>query len=407
MSAEIGIDLGSARTKVACGDRAWHGPSGADVAGLLREVVLRDCGVAPDGASAVVAVPDEWTAPDVDGTSRERTSEGVALERLLLDRAGFGSVRLVPVTQCVVAVCGELSGSVLVCDVGARAVTVAVHACEATTSRPLDSETVSSEVRELLRRAAGVEAAGLAAFDEHRCQAAGRAGVVLERARTHERYLGTPVYLPGVTAEAVLAALRPLATLVGEVVTRVLGRVGEPVTQVLLTGGNVLGPVEEAVREAVAASVHVLGPVENAAGEAVPVHVLAPDAVARGAWRIAAGLATARDDHPHELGIGVRRIVGGLLESVTLPVGGRTPVTVEVESDHSGQVPVRVRIDRQGPWREAGQAERVRVPRGTYHVTALGRRGGLGAVLLRPAGAGADIVLPLGAEAGPALDGTS
>ncbi|MGI5506207.1 hypothetical protein [Lentzea sp. CA-135723] len=394
MNAEIGIDIGSARTKVACGDRVWHGPSGADVAALLREVVLRDCGVRPDGVTAVVAVPDGWTTPGADGTWTEvveHTSQGVALTRLLVERAGFGSVRLVPASQCVVAAHGEASGCVLVCDVGASAVTAAVYACEATTSRLLDSETAASEVRESLRRAAGIDQAGLAAFDEHRCVAAERAVAVLERARTHERYLGTPVYLPGVTAEVVLAALRPLATLAAAVVARVLERVGDPVAHVLLTGGNVLGPVEDAVREAVPA----------------PVRVLAPDQAARGAWRIAAGRATALDGYPHELGIGVRRIVGGLLESTTVPVGGRAPVTVEVESDHSGLVPVRVRIDRQGPWREAGQTEPVRVPRGTYHVTALGRRGGLGAVLLRPAGAGADIVLPLGAEAGPAIDGTT
>ncbi|GLY50786.1 hypothetical protein [Lentzea sp. NBRC 102530] len=393
-TTEIGIDVGSARTKVACGDRVWHGPSSTDVAGLLREVVRRDCGVEPDGAAAVVAVPDGWAAEGADGTwteAVEHTSQGAELARVLTERAGFGSVRLVPVSQCVAAAHGETTGCVLVCDVGASAVTAAVYACEATTSRLLDSETARSEVRESLREKAGVEPAGLVAFDEHRCQAAERAVIVLERARTHQRYLGTPVYLPGVTAEMVLEALRPLATLAAALVTRVLERVGEPVGHVLLTGGNVLGPVEAAVRAAAGA----------------PVHVLTPDQAARGAWRIAAGRATALDGYPHELGIGVRRIAGGLLESTTIPVGGRTPVTVEVETDHSGQVPVRVRIDRQGPWREAGQQHRVHVPRGTYHVTALGRRGGLGAVLLRPAGAGADIVLPLGAEAGPVLDGTT
>jgi len=163
------------------------------------------------------------------------------------------------------------------------------------------------------------------------------------------------------------------------------------VALVLLTGGNVLGPVEAAVREAVTA----------------PLRVLTPDQAAAGAWRIAAGAATALDGYPHELGIGVRQIVGGMLASVTVTVSGRVPVTVEVETDHFGQVPVRVRIDRQGPWRLAGETERVQVPRGIYRVTALGSRGGLGAVLLRPVGAGDDIVLPLGAEAGPALPGTS
>jgi hypothetical protein len=398
-TAEFGIDIGSVRTKVAGRDQVWHGPSSADVAGLLREVVLRDCGTDLGSAAVVVAVPDRWSTASADGTwteAVEHTALGAELARVLTARAGFASVRLVPVSQCVVAAHSEASGCVLVCDVGANSVTAAVYSCDATTSRLLDSESAAAGVQESLRRAACVDPAEIAVFEDHRCRAAGRAVVVLERARTHERYLGTPVYAHGetrVTAEVVLTALRPVATLAAELAGRVLGRVGEPATLVLLTGGNVLGPVEAAVREAVAPG--------------TAVRVLAPDQAAVGAWRIAAGTATALDGYPHELGIGVRRISRGVLESTTVPVSGRAPVTIEVETDHFGQLPVRVRIDRQGPWREAGQAERVRVPRGTYQVTSLGRRGGLGAVLLRPVGAGADILLPLGAEAGPALDGTT
>ncbi|WP_143027932.1 hypothetical protein [Lentzea albidocapillata] len=396
-TVELGIDIGSVRTKVACRDQVWHGPSSADAAGVLPEVARREFGTEPGAAAVVVAVPDRWTTAGVDGMwtgAVERTAEGAELARVLTERAGFASVRLVPASQCVVAAHGGTSGCVLVCDVGGSSVTAAVYSCDATTSRLLDSESAETAVRESLRRAARVDPAEAAAFEDHRCHAAGRAAVVLERARTHERYLGTPVYLYGrdhVTAEAALSVLRPLATLAAEVVGTVLARVGEPVELVLLTGGNVLGPVEAAVRAAATR----------------PVRVLAPEQAAVGAWRIATGAATALDGYPHELGIGVRQVVSGLLESVTMPVDGRVPITVEVETDHFGHLPVRVRIDGQGPWREAGQADPVRVPRGTYRVTALGRRGGLGAVLLRPAGPGADIVVPLGAEAGPAFDGTS
>ncbi len=97
----------------------------------------------------------------------------------------------------------------------------------------------------------------------------------------------------------------------------------------------------------------------------------------------------------------VRRVEHGLLRAETLPITATAPVTLDVRRDHHGPLPVRVRLNRAGPWRETSSAARLRA--GTYQVTALGNRAGLGAVLLRPVAGGPDVVCPLGPEPGPVV----
>jgi hypothetical protein len=427
----LGLDVGAVRTKAA-GTALWHGPTafadapggrryGAEAlaGGVLRHGFLaarswRSLGeflggvvapggpvdVAPDRASVVMAVPDEWTrgAGPTWTSAVDTTPNGVEARRVLGDVLGFASVRLVPATQCAASDYLDrkpgVRGCLLVCDVGAGTVDAAVFACGAGTTRLLDAEHGEVADTGLADRLLRASAPGsgddpvwrLMALEHARCRGARRARVVLDRAVTHERYLETPAYLAGphggaLTARVVLDALRPLADLVARVVAAVSARVAEPLLpEVVATGGNVLGPVEAALGER--------------------VHLLDPGAAARGARSIAAGRTTALDGYPHELGVAVRRVERGLLRAETVPISADTPVTVDVREDHRGPLPVLVRLDRTGPWRETTAA--VDVPAGTYLVTALGNRAGLGAVLLRPVDGGPDVVCRLGAEAGQA-----
>ncbi|NUT54046.1 MAG: hypothetical protein HOV94_43175, partial [Saccharothrix sp.] len=336
----LGLDVGAVRTKAA-GTTLWHGPSafadapggrryGAEAlaGGVLRHGFLaarawRSLGeflggvVAPGGpvdveprsASVVMAVPDDWTrgvGPTWTSVV-DSTPAGVEVRRALADAPGFGSVRLVPGTQCAASDYLDrhpgVRGCLLVCDVGAGTVDAAVFACGEGTTRLLDAEhgsVADTGLPDRLLRAAGPgddPAWRLMALEHARCRDARRARVVLDRAVTHERYLETPAYLPGahggaLTARVVLDALRPLAELVGRVVATVTARVAEPLLpEVVATGGNVLGPVVGALGDR--------------------VHLLDPGAAARGARSIAAGRTTALDGYPHELGVAVRRVERG------------------------------------------------------------------------------------------------
>jgi hypothetical protein len=181
-----------------------------------------------------------------------------------------------------------------------------------------------------------------------------------------------------------------LAALTADVLRRLLSRVTEPLLpDLVLTGGNAIGPV---VAAAVAAT----------DGRVRSARRLDPTAAAQGALRIAIGEATALEGYPHELGIAVRRIRHGLLESTTVAISepGTAAMVLTVDADQTGPLPVRVRMNRQGPWRETEAAQQVRVRHGTYRVSSLGRRAGLGAVLLRPVDGGEDVVYPLGPDAG-------
>lgn len=424
----LGLDVGAVRTKAAAAD-LWHGPSvfadtpdgrrygaaalaGAAPVSSAWQALGEFLGgvVAPGGpvdvqprrTAVVMAVPDGWTkGVGATWTSTvDTTPAGQEVRRVLTDSLGFASARLVPGTQCAASDYldrnPDVSGCLLVCDVGAGTVDAAVFACEAGTTRLLDAEhgdVGTTGLTDTLARAAAPEPGGdpawrRMALEDARCRGARRARVVLDRAATHDRYLDTPAYLAGphgdaLTARVVLAALRPLADLVTRVVAALSARVAEPLLpELVVTGGNVLGPVERALR---------------AAGDRV--HRLDPGAAARGALSIATGRTTALDGYPHELGVAVRRVEAGLLRAETLPVTAATPVTVDLRTDHRGPLPVLVRLNREGPWRTTTSAVELRA--GAYRVTALGNRAGLGAVLLRPADGGPDIVCPLGSEAGP------
>lgn len=431
----LGLDVGTARTKAATATAEWHGPSvyadtpagrrcgeaaiaaghpvrhgSPDAPGALADFLGgvvgpgRPVDVEPGRTSVVMAVPDRWTrgAGDTWASTVDSWPEGAAVRRVLTGVLGFADARLVPGTQCTAAahLAGRAGteGCLLVCDVGAGTVDAAVFACERGTTRLLDAEHGDVAATGLPRRL--LEAAGhasgdpgrwLAALEDARCRAERRARVVLDRAAAHERYLDTPAYPAGrhgaaLTARTLLEALRPLADLVTRVVSALLGRLAEPPgPELVVTGGNVLGPVEAALR-AVGGRVHRLD----------------PGAAARGALLIATGRATVLDGYPHELGVAVRRVEHGLLRAETVPITGSEPVTLDVRRDHRGPLPVRVRLNRTGPWRETASVAEVRA--GTYRVTALGNRAGLGAVLLRPVGGGPDVVCPLGPEAGPEVE---
>ncbi|GGS54779.1 hypothetical protein GCM10010171_57410 [Actinokineospora fastidiosa] len=441
--AALGLDIGSVRTKAATAGRTglWHQPSlvvdtgrglwfgsaalttapGATsydrllgafadspesglpgrMLGEYLRWLLGSRNVALSQARVVVAAPDRWMAGDGDTWPSAVGAEGAALAELVARLAGVESVRVVPGSQCVAAGVLPDDGALLVCDVGARTVTAAVYACESGATRLLDVEYADTAASGLPARLAEASRAGAsagdplrwAALENERCVRADRARIVLAQAAVRERYRATPVCLPGrhggaITADVLVDALDALAELVGTVVGRLVARCAEPLLpDIVVTGGNALGPVPAAALAA-------------ACGRASSARVVPPTAAASGALLIATGRARALDGFPHELGLAIRRVRCGLLESAVLPVGeSSTPDTeITVPDDHTGPLPVRVRLNREGDWRPAEAVTPVDVRPGRYRVCAMGRRAGLGALLLRPEN-GADIVYPLGLRA--------
>lgn len=356
----------------------------------------------PQRTVAALAVPESWT----EGSTRTApgdTSRGRALISLLGDEVGFASARLVPALQCAAAVHTQRrrpdAGNLLLCDIGSSTVDIAVCDVDGSTSRLLDAEQCDAGTSDLATTLLA-DPARIAALDDERCHNARRARLVLQRARVQDRYLDTPVYLPGthgptITAATVLDALRPVAELAARAVSTLLSRFTEPLLpEMVVTGGNAMGPVLSAILDA-------------ADGRVTSIDVLDPDAVAAGALLVATGQVTAIDHYPHQLGIAVHRIVRGELESTVIPVSEspETPTIVEVRSDHNGPIPVLIKPGREGQWRVPTAATPVLVPPGSYRIEVSDRHSGLGGISLRPIDGGPDIVCALGTDPGPVAVG--
>lgn len=362
----LGVD--AAQRSVA----GWDQPStpARVLADLLKPVVAHaDAG--DPLSSFTLAAPDAWWGGTVAGAVARETARGV-----LRGDLGLPPVRFVPRTVAAaawLAATGEMrSGRLLVCDVGAHAVSVAVVAVrpEALTvlaaqssggpgERPAAAQFEQALALAAARAHGGGQPAGRdvsQAVRQALRESRRRAAAVLPRARVDARYADTPVYeLPldppvSVPARDVTAAFGPVAQTLRAVLGQLALRKPFPAARddVLLTGG--LGNFPET-----AATVSdVLG----AAGAGPPIRSREAnvDAVARGAWLV--GTAAVRfAELAGEIRLPVRRVRRGRLyrESLVLPQDGSgatvpgsvAPAQVEV-GDERRVIEVEARSGQDG-----------------------------------------------------------
>ncbi|MBM7771993.1 hypothetical protein JOD54_002197 [Actinokineospora baliensis] len=332
----VGIDIGTARTKIAAAGSVHECaspplPSGSPtgiaehvstrsaarrLARFLGEVFTGLVPVDPGGASVVFAVPDRWAVFDEHAVvAPEASQTGQAFARVLTTEVGFADARLVPGLQCVAAAqCrpGRPAGALLALDVGASAVDAAVYIVDGVTTRLVDA--AHSDL-------------------------------------TSAGWRDSP-------SEVAAAAVR-----------RLLGRVDGPLLpHAVVTGGNAATAVLEAVTAA-------------AAGRVTSVRWADPTETARGALLIARGEAVALSEYPHTVGVQAHRITGGELESLAIPLTtGRTRLTVI--DDHTDTIPVVIKLNGTGPWLPTRIYGTGPIEPGTYEISLLPRQGTHGAVLV-------------------------
>ncbi|MCP2300515.1 hypothetical protein [Actinokineospora globicatena] len=328
----VGIDMGTARTKIATAgsvhECASPPLSAGSATGIAEHVATRTAArqlaeflsalftdlvpVVPEKASVVLAVPDRWAVFSADKVIPPASSRtGRVLSRVLIDSVGFASARLVPGLQCVAAAQsrpGRQAGSLLVLDVGASTVDAAVYVLDGPTTRLID---------------------------------------VAHGDLTSAGWRDSP-------SEVAAAA-----------VGRLLARVDGPlVPHAVVTGGNATAAVLEAVRSA-------------AAGRITSVRWADPTETARGALLIARRESTALAEYPHNVGVSAHLIRDGLLETLVLPLTA-SPMRLTVTDDHMGPLPVVIQLDRSGSWLPAGLA--ADVAPGEHEIALLPRNGTHGAI---------------------------
>jgi hypothetical protein len=281
----------------------------------------------------------------------------------------------------------------LVCDVGASTITAAVCVFDGSRVRLITAdETGAPDI---------VPGLGVPAdwFADQAVRRARRADLVLARAADAERYRATPVYFgPGrrVLAGDMLGALAPVAAAAGDLVTRLAAKAAEhlePDSTPVLTGAFASAPP---VRNAVVAAL----------GRGREV-CLPLTAAAEGALLVAEGRIRADEDYPHTLGLAVRRVHKGRLESTVLtvaergrPLGMQAPVPVRVSGRTTEPVPVRVRGDGAGDWKPlVGNAERP-LGSGDYTVEVRPGRTTTGVLVFQRVDGAGQVRVPLAETSG-------
>ncbi|GAA1288639.1 hypothetical protein [Saccharothrix xinjiangensis] len=366
----VGLDVGAVLTKV--------------VPARGRAVVAP---TAPGGVAALLA----GVRPGAVGVAVPHGGDGDVVVREL---AGLGLPDPVPVPAALCAAAGWLDrlprpvepAVHLVCEVGARTTAVALCAVDDRGVRLVRVERAGSPD---VADAFGVPRDWLARQGAARAR---RLAVVLDRAVRQHRYRATPVYLDhdrAVTAGAVLDALAPVARRAAEVAARFADELDHGSAVVLSGVFGATAPVRDAVLGAV--------------GRWRTPSALAVDDVARGAMLVASGAVLARVDHPHTLGLPVRRISGGLLTSsvLTLVEAGRPPTPVDaVVRVEAGDdpAPVLLRPRGEGPWQPLTTGPVA--PPGEYRVEVRAGRTTTGVLVLRPVAGGPPVTCPL-PEPGP------
>jgi hypothetical protein len=193
-----------------------------------------------------------------------------------------------------------------------------------------------------------------------------------------------------VNADVLAEALAGVEGSAADVVDRLRSRTLVPSGgDVVITGGSVFPPVVDRVRRA---------------ARAEGTLTLDPTGAACGAQRIAAGRVSAVDGYPHVLGLAVRRVRHGLLESATLELAGTAaaagPVALVVEPEE--ELAVRWKPNGRGDWEVVRPTAPIHVPAGTYRVEARTHRSGAATLVLHGERGARTITVALPAGPDPA-----
>ncbi|GAA2971269.1 hypothetical protein [Actinokineospora diospyrosa] len=332
----VGIDLGTARTKIAAAgsvhECASPPLSSGSATGIAEHVSSRSAArrltrflgdlftglvpVRPDRASVVFAVPDRWAVFGEDAViAPEESQTGREFTRLLTAEVGFADARLVPGLQCVAAAqCrpGRPAGALLALDVGASAVDAAVYIVDGMTARLVDA--AHSDL-------------------------------------TSAGWRDSP-------SEVAAAAVR-----------RLLERVAGPLLpHAVVTGGNATAATLAAVDAATT-------------GRIASVRWADPTETARGALLIAQGAVVALSEYPHTVGVLAHQITGGELASLAITLTTE-PTRLTIIDDHNDALPIVIRLNGAGPWLPAQLDGVGPIEPGVYEISLLPRQGAYGAVHL-------------------------
>ncbi|WP_410876081.1 hypothetical protein [Nocardia sp. A7] len=261
------------------------------------------------------------------------------------------------------------NGHTLVCQVGQRVVVAAVVLRSHGALRVLDTQ--SAQIGDAEPSARMLSANGstptpdrVAALNTERAHRAGRADLLLARALTHRQYLATPVYLSGahggpIDAATVLAALRPLAEVVADVIAALVARASPSMRlDLALTGISALGPVVDSAHIAVG------GRLEQA-------RVIEATDVETGRTRIATGVVRVVTKYPHTVGVLTHRIRDGFLTQAieSVPVVPATQLVIECQVPQRIAQIMRIRVDGDGGWLAVDASAARQFPAGRYWLS--------------------------------------
>ncbi|MEV0544352.1 hypothetical protein [Nocardia salmonicida] len=392
--AATGVDIGTARTKLALGPthHIWDGPTPDDLwrdghvdVKSLRTVLATAAtanAMNPPRSGLGIAVPDHWMIRGHDDPLSTAASTPRGKDLIAALGTEFGQVHPVARSACLAAGLTDATDGVgLLCDVGAGTVDAAAFIRDGDTVRIFDVESAQVGTEEPTSlMLPSPSRAQVAALHDERVARSWRATRVLARAERFSAYQDTPVYLAGrhgghIDARTVATALGPIGQLAATVVGRLLARieVAEAVP-LSVAGGNALGPVIAALRSVFATA----------------VGSIAAGSVATGAARIAAGSVRVIGGYPYVIGVLSHHVHRGLLEPTVLaaPLSERIPLEIECVEPQSMSSIIRVRPEATGPWIRPDFDETKAVPPGHYQVYVQTRRASFGVLLLREKGSG-------------------
>jgi hypothetical protein len=366
-------------------------------------------------AALAAAAPDAWWDGQVRGAQARETLH------LALSRAA-GGARPSIIPRGAAAACHariEPGGHVLSCDVGRYGATAALCRCEPGVVTLLDVESIADASGQLGGGSFESAVAALAIPADGRLpkhdlkHALGQAirghgrrvRVVLARAAELPRYQQTPVFD--------LSAGQHRLVLTAAEVSRLFAPVAESIRGAL---AGLLGR-HRAVRQQVAA-VHVIGgfgafaPVRDVVAGAVgdglpPPVVLDPEAVVRGALRIAKGQVEVRCGEVRSVAVPTHRVLGGRLvrDRVIVALGGSSS-TDEVGVPAQGG-PRRITLELEDADGRPSRApiETPAMTSGVYRSAWWPAVQGDGVIVFRPLGEPAQAVFVPIPRAEPVQEG--
>lgn len=339
----------------------------------------------------VVTAPDAWWGSQVWGAQARETRYGE------LANAQPSIVARSAAATCQAANADSSRGVVLTCDIGGYGATAGLCGYGAGVVTLLDAEAVADDRGWLaggsIENAAEPELE-LAMRQAIRTQGR-RVAVVLSRAAEVPRYRQTPVFDMAtdrhrfvVTAAELSRRLERVAEAIRDALAGLLARhraLLPEVTDVYIIGD--FGSIPS-VRGIVA---------DLTDGNGLPPVVLEPDAVVRGALRIAQGIAEVRHGEARSVMVSTHRVLGGRLVADRVPavLGGAASAQEIGVPEQGGPRRIMLQIEDHDGRRSSAASMTPALPPGGYRIGWWPAVGGNGVIVFRPVDNGAAVFVPI------------